>query len=60
MSKKIKTFGMVPGLVLKPKTKINKEILNSIYDGFIESVLIMTVGNIFSIFLINLEPGFGG
>ena len=36
---------MRPGLVLKPETEINDEIINSIKDNLIEIVLIMTVSN---------------
>jgi len=46
MSKKIRSHNMIPGLAINPKTKINDEILNSIRNGLIDVVMIMTVGKI--------------
>ena len=40
----IKRHKMKPGLVLKPKTEINEEILEAISLGHVQCVLIMTVG----------------
>lgn len=54
---------MKVGLSVKPKTELNEKIFGLIDKGLIDNFLVMTVGrrpNMIIMYLISLEPGFGG